>query len=296
MPELPEVEVVRRGVDSWAVGRSVEQVVVHDARSLRRHAPGPEDFAHRLTGQQLQAPQRRGKFLWVPLAQVPYALMIHLGMSGQVLMQSADTPREKHLKVTLDLGEADVEVAPDQLRFVDQRIFGGMQLSDLVQAPDGRTVPVAAVHIAPDPLEDVVTDEWFFRALRNRRTGLKRGLLDQTLISGVGNIYADEALWMSQLHYARPTATITRRQAALVLESLRTVMLAALDAGGTSFDALYVNVNGASGYFDRSLHAYGQEGQYCSRCLDGGRESVIVREKFMNRSSYLCPQCQRRPR
>ena len=322
MPELPEVEVVRRGVERWAAGRRVEAVQVHDVRSLRRFAEGPEAFVQQLRGQVLSLPQRRGKFLWVPLESEPNALMIHLGMSGQVLIQDDDAPAQKHLKVTLQLSEAyddDGAALPSQLRFIDQRIFGGMQLSPVVRDAvgsgtvgpgtvgpgPGRLIPAAAGHIGPDPLEPVVDAEWFFRALRRRRTGLKRALLDQTLISGVGNIYADEALWLAGLHYARRSETITRAEAARLLEGLVQVMEAALAAGGTSFDALYVNVNGASGYFERSLQAYGQAGQACGRCLQrhhAGELSsarspgVIVREKFMGRSSYLCPVCQPRPR
>lgn len=297
MPELPEVEVVRRGVERWAAGRRVERVQVFDPRSLRRYAEGPEDFVRELTGSVLGVPERRGKYLWIPLEQhddaAPSpALMIHLGMSGQVLIKDSDAPAEKHLKITLALStEAGQLRLPSQLRFIDQRIFGGMQLSPLVTGAAGRQLPEAAAHIAPDPLEPAVTGEWLFTTLRRRRTGLKRALLDQTVISGVGNIYADEALWRARLHYARRAETVTRAGTAQLLEALREVMEAALAAGGTSFDALYVNVNGASGYFDRSLQVYGQAGQECSRC-----GSVIRREKFMNRSSYFCPGCQPRPR
>ncbi|TLP79852.1 bifunctional DNA-formamidopyrimidine glycosylase/DNA-(apurinic or apyrimidinic site) lyase [Nesterenkonia sphaerica] len=318
MPELPEVEVVRRGVHQWATGRTVRSVTVHDDRSLRRHPAGPDAFRRHLTGLRLGEPQRRGKFLWIPLltprAHEPSsALVIHLGMSGQVLMERDDAPAEKHLKITLDLGTghgvqntAAQSSTPNQLRFVDQRIFGGMHIAALVPdvtvAGSSRLIPQSATHIAPDPLEPAVTAEWFFQALRRRRTGLKRALLDQTVLSGVGNIYADEALWRAQLHYARRTDTITRAAAARLLTGLREVMEAALEAGGTSFDALYVNVNGASGYFDRSLEAYGQAGRECSRCAavavegSSGPPTVIMRAKFMGRSSYWCPSCQPRPR
>src|SRR5699024_10842042 len=132
MPELPEVEVVRRGVERWAAGRRIDTVQVHDVRSLRRFAEGPEAFVQQLSGQVLSVPQRRGKFLWMPLANQPNALMIHLGMSGQVLIEDDDAPAEKHLKVTLQLAEAHDDAGqalPGQLRFIDQRIFGGMQLS-----------------------------------------------------------------------------------------------------------------------------------------------------------------------
>ncbi|GAA1453901.1 bifunctional DNA-formamidopyrimidine glycosylase/DNA-(apurinic or apyrimidinic site) lyase [Nesterenkonia lacusekhoensis] len=309
MPELPEVEVVRRGVETWAAGRSVRRAEVHDPRSLRRHIEGPDHFVESLAGAQLGTPQRRGKFLWIPLNVVEAggsdpggsapgvpagaALLIHLGMSGQVLIEDSEAPRQKHLKITLSLSGAE----PAQLRFVDQRIFGGMQISPLIPAshPSG-TVPEAAAHIAPDPLEPAVTAETLFRALRRRRSGLKRALLDQQLLSGVGNIYADEALWLAGLHFARRTETITRAETARLLTAVREVMEAALAAGGTSFDALYVNVNGASGYFDRSLQCYGRQGQPCRRCADAGVETLIRRTPFMGRSSSWCPRCQPRPR
>ncbi|MGJ9425127.1 bifunctional DNA-formamidopyrimidine glycosylase/DNA-(apurinic or apyrimidinic site) lyase [Nesterenkonia halotolerans] len=323
MPELPEVEVVRRGVDRWAAGRRVHSVQVHDLRSLRRHAPSIPDvqeriesFSAALRGSILLAPQRRGKFLWIPLqpssdsprqanrveqigpdpqAGPAHALLIHLGMSGQVLINTPETLLQKHLKITLGL-TAEGE-APSQLRFIDQRIFGGMQISELVASthPSG-TVPVAASHIAADPLEPSMDAEVFFRTLRRRKTGLKRALLDQTMISGIGNIYADEALWHAQLHYTRPTETITRSEASRLLRSVESVMAAALEAGGTSFDSLYVNVNGASGYFDRSLQSYGRAGQPCRRCAGTPRAALIRRDPFMGRSSYWCPTCQPRPR
>ncbi|MBC6463547.1 zinc finger domain-containing protein, partial [Actinomadura sp. HBU206391] len=152
-------------------------------------------------------------------------------------------------------------------------------------------VPEPILHIACDPLEEAFDDEAFYRALRRRQTGIKRALLDQSLISGVGNIYADEALWRARLHWARPTETLTRAEVTRVLQGVREVMSAALSVGGTSFDSLYVNVNGDSGYFDRSLHAYGRGGQPCDRC-----GTPIRRDAFMNRSSYSCPRCQPWPR
>lgn len=326
MPELPEVEVVRRGISRWAAGRTVETVTVHDPRSLRRHALGAQlaeparlaSFAVALDQQILLAPQRRGKFLWIPLQAsgsvgdpgvgsrtgsgletAQQSLLIHLGMSGQVLIDEPSAPAQKHLKITLELGESVTEESPaaKQLRFIDQRIFGGMQISELVPSshPSG-SVPAAAVHIAPDPLEPGFDPETFFRTLRRRKTGLKRALLDQGMVSGIGNIYADEALWLARLHYLRSTQTITRAESARLLSAVQTVMLAALDAGGTSFDALYVNVNGASGYFDRSLQSYGRTGQPCRRCADTPRASAIRRDPFMGRSSFWCPTCQPRPR
>ena len=284
MPELPEVEVVRRGLAQWVTGRTVAAVEVLHPRAVRRHLEGPADFAGRLAGVELLSAQRRGKYLWLPTSSGE-ALVGHLGMSGQLLVQPADAEDEKHLRVRLTF--TDGASGGRQLRFVDQRTFGGL----LVEPLDGAGVPVSVTHIARDPLDPLFDDAAFAVALRRRRTGLKRALLDQTLVSGVGNIYADEALWRARLHYARATETITRPAAAGLLAAVREVMGAALAEGGTSFDALYVNVNGESGYFDRSLDAYGQEGRPCRRC-----GTPIRRESFMNRSSFSCPRCQPRPR
>lgn len=317
MPELPEVEVVRRGLVSWVRGRTIGAVDVLDQRSIRRHALGVEDFIGNLVGTTVTDVVRRGKFLWMPLHVSPtatdgtdaggrpaVALMAHLGMSGQLLMQDSSVPDEKHLKVRLRLSARDG--VPEQLRFVDQRIFGGLFVTSLIPTDDGGPGGLAesplpliaeeASHIARDPLDPSFSFALFYRRLRKRKTGLKRALLDQGLVSGIGNIYADEALWRAKLHYARPTDTLRRAEAARVLDSAREVMLDALAAGGTSFDALYVNVNGASGYFDRSLNAYGREGLPCPRCAAAGIDSTIRREQFMNRSSYFCPVCQPRPR
>ncbi|GAA3399511.1 bifunctional DNA-formamidopyrimidine glycosylase/DNA-(apurinic or apyrimidinic site) lyase [Pseudarthrobacter polychromogenes] len=319
MPELPEVEVVRRGLVSWVRGRTIDAVEVVDPRSIRRHALGTEDFIGNLQGATVRDVVRRGKFLWMPLldtgagasaetresAGVPQvALMAHLGMSGQLLMQGRDVPDEKHLKVRFRLSPRNG--MPDQLRFVDQRIFGGLFVTDLVPTDDGgpgglgeSPLPLIAgeaAHIARDPLDPAFSFDLFYRRLRKRKTGLKRALLDQGLVSGIGNIYADEALWRARLHYARPTDTLRRAEAERVIAEAREVMLDALAAGGTSFDSLYVNVNGASGYFDRSLNAYGREGLECKRCAAAGVSSRMKREQFMNRSSYTCPACQPRPR
>lgn len=305
MPELPEVEVVRRGVERWVVGRTVEDVEVVDPRSLRRHTAGPEDFCRELTGLTVVDACRRGKFLWLPVrganeSEPSRALLVHLGMSGQLLVASPEQPRPRHERIRLELSPALDESGqplPEQLRFVDQRIFGGMLLDRLVPASDGHgTVPEHAVHIARDPLDPLFDVAAFHAALRSRRTGLKRALLDQGLISGIGNIYADEALWAARLHWAAPTETMTAPRTRALVAACQEVMRRALDAGGTSFDSLYVNVNGESGYFSRSLNAYGRAGQPCPRCEAAEDDGVIVRERFANRSSYRCSRCQRRPR
>ncbi|MEU7282746.1 bifunctional DNA-formamidopyrimidine glycosylase/DNA-(apurinic or apyrimidinic site) lyase [Streptomyces sp. NPDC045431] len=283
MPELPEVEVVRRGLERWISGRTVREVEVLHPRAVRRHLAGGEDFAARLKGRRFGVAQRRGKYLWLPLEETDASVLGHLGMSGQLLVQPEDAPDEKHLRIRVRFDDA----LGTELRFVDQRTFGGLSLHE--NTPEG--LPQAIAHIARDPLDPAFDEAAFHTALRLRRTTVKRALLDQSLISGVGNIYADEALWRSRLHYDRPTATLTRPRSAELLGHVREVMTAALAVGGTSFDSLYVNVNGESGYFDRSLDAYGREGEPCRRC-----GTPMRRRPWMNRSSYFCPRCQRPPR
>jgi formamidopyrimidine-DNA glycosylase len=247
-------------------------------RPVRRHLPGASDFAARLTGRRFTAACRRGKYLWLPLDNGD-ALLAHLGMSGQMLVQRPGGPDERNLRVRFDLGDRE-------LRFVDQRMFGGLSLSE-----GGAGLPQEIAHIARDPLDPAFDDDDFVRRVRRSASGIKRLLLNQSLVSGVGNIYADEALWLARVHGDRPGQRLRRADVQRVLESCRTVMRAALHEGGTSFDALYVNVNGESGYFDRSLAVYGRADLPCRRC--GG---PVRRVAFMNRSSYFCPRCQPVPR
>ena len=297
MPELPEVEVVRAGLEPAVTGATVRRVEVLEERSLRRHDGPSEDFVARLTGARLAAPQRRGKFLWVPIADSEEVLSVHLGMSGQVLLRSPDHARDRLTRIVLDLdsplGDGSGRPGPVRVDFVDQRIFGSMAIDGLVPARDHpeQRIPSQVAHIARDPLDPLFDDRRFLDALRRKQTTIKRALLDQTLLSGIGNIYADEALWAARIHYDQPTATLSRPRATTLLAEVRLVLGKALAEGGTSFDAQYVNVNGASGYFSHSLNAYGQQGEPCPRC-----GTPIVRETFMNRGSHFCPRCQRAPR
>lgn len=320
MPELPEVEVVRAGLEPAVTGAVITSVSVYDERSLRRHVGPSEDFIERLTGRVIRSAVRRGKFLWLPLSSAgtetaevpdaaPEALVVHLGMSGQVLLRDTTQPDDRLMRIRLALDSPAVEMLPTspgrenirreniRLDFVDQRIFGSMSIDTLVATPDGLAaglgddaalVPSQVSHIARDPLDPAFSDARFFEQLAKRKTGVKRALLDQTLISGVGNIYADESLWASRIHFDQPTNTLSRARAKTLLAEVRLVLGKALAEGGTSFDAQYVNVNGASGYFSHSLNAYGQHGKPCVRC---GR--MIVRESFMNRNSHYCAFCQR---
>ena len=337
MPELPEVETVRAGLADHSLGRPVRAVRVVDARSLRRHLPGPAHFEAALTGRALRGAYRRGKYLWLTLSEADgtlayEALVVHLGMSGQLLVRdepggvsgsdsearAAFDEQPRHLRVALELGAAGATSAAasanrastrQRLLFVDQRIFGGMFLSPLVpdvpaaageaslgEVSERFLVPEAVKHIARDPLDEFFDPAAVRRKFLRTSSGIKKVLLDQSVISGVGNIYADEALWRARLHYAKPARTLSAAQTRELLEAVTQVLCESLAAGGTSFDALYVNVLGESGYFERSLNAYGRAGEPCHRCAEAGRTSLIVREPFQNRSSYRCPHCQRAPR
>ena len=280
MPELPEVETVRQGLAKWVAGRTIATVEVHHPRAIRRHLTGDAHFVAMLTGRTILDVARRGKYLWLPLDSGD-AVIGHLGMSGQLLIEPAEKPDGPHLRVRFTFTDGG-----PQLRFVDQRTFGGLSVSE-----GGAELPPEIAHIARDPLDPAFDDEAFVAALRRKHTEIKRALLDQTLISGVGNIYADEALWRAKLHGTRPTDAMTRPAVRRLLGHVREVLSEAIVAGGTSFDTLYVNVNGESGYFDRALNAYGREGEPCHRC-----GTPIRREHFMNRSSFSCPRCQPRPR
>src|SRR5690554_1021733 len=318
MPELPEVEVVRAGLEPAVTGATVTEVTVFDERSLRRH-PGPaEDFIERLTGATLLAPARRGKYMWIPLrfdefSRTPgtlpstssgngndrpplpelvegapgQALVVHLGMSGQVLLREPSV-EDRLTRIRIDLEHPDRGAL--RLNFVDQRIFGSMAIDDLVPVTDARSesIPSQVAHIARDPIDPLFDEGAFLRRLAVRRSGIKRALLDQSLISGIGNIYADEALWAARIHYDQPASSLSRARAKTLLAEVRAVLAKALLEGGTSFDTQYLNVNGESGYFAHSLNAYGQQGEPCPRC---GRQ--IIRETFMNRGSHFCPFCQR---
>jgi formamidopyrimidine-DNA glycosylase len=292
VPELPEVEVVRRGLEAHAVGGTITDVEVLHPRPVRRQPDGPTGFVAALAGRRIEAARRRGKYFWLPLDNGD-AVLGHLGMSGQMLVQQPGAPDERHLRVRFTL-RCDAQDAPGrvlaitrrEIRFVDQRMFGGLAVS-----VGGAELPPEIAHIARDPLDPEFDLEGFVRQVRRRTSAVKRLLLDQSLVSGVGNIYADEALWRAGLHGERPGNRLTARQVGELAEHVHAVMLSALGEGGTSFDRLYVDVNGQSGYFARSLNAYGREDEPCRRC-----GTPIRRVAFMNRSSYFCPTCQRPPR
>lgn len=286
MPELPEVEVVRAGLAPAVIGSLITAVSVFDERALTRHAAGPSDFVARLEGRRVTAADRRGKFLWLPLDTADSALIAHLGMSGQMLLRAPDAEAERHERIRISIEHPrHGELA---IVFADQRTFGSLAVDGLV--PDGPTwIPTQVVHIARDPIDPLFDDDRFLRALRTRGSAIKRVLLDQQTISGVGNIYADEALWAARIHPATLASALSTQASRRLLAEIRVVLVKALAEGGTSFDSQYVNVNGQAGYFAHSLNAYGRGGQPCPRC-----DTLIRREAFMNRSSHYCPRCQRR--
>lgn len=288
MPELPEVEVVRRGLTTHLVGRTIERIEVLHPRAIRRHIAGPADLIGALTGVRIERIERRGKFMWLCAAdrtgRADTAVVVHLGMSGQMLVKTRDAQLHKHTRIVVDLDDGN------RLCFVDQRTFGGWMVEPFVVV-DGELLPASVAHIARDALDPRFDIEAVITKLRHKHTKVKRALLDQTVLSGVGNIYADEALWRARIHGRRLTDRLTRTALRELIGHAQDVMRSALAVGGTSFDALYVNVNGESGYFDRSLAAYGQRDRPCHRC-----GAAIAREAFMNRSSFYCPVCQPAPR
>ncbi|MCW2592021.1 MAG: fpg1 [Mycobacterium sp.] len=281
MPELPEVEVVRRGLADHVTDHEITAVRVHHPRAVRRHEAGAADLTARLLGTRIIGTGRRGKYLWMTLDSGD-ALVVHLGMSGQMLLGPVTKTEHLRIATLLDDGTA--------MSFVDQRTFGGWMLTDLVTV-DGSEVPAPVAHIARDPLDPRFDRDAVVKVLQRKHSEIKRQLLDQTVVSGIGNIYADESLWRAKVHGARIAETLTKPKLASILDHAAAVMTDALGHGGTSFDSLYINVNGESGYFDRSLDAYGREGLPCHRC-----GAVMRRDKFMTRSSYYCPRCQPRPR
>lgn len=295
MPELPEVDVVRAGLAPAVIGARVTSVEVHDPRALTRHVGTIADFETQLTGSVIAEAARRGKFLWLPIS-ASRAVVGHLGMSGQILLREPGAPAERHERVRIMIDHpTHGELA---VVFADQRTFGSLAIDDLVPTSDGAPagwgtalplIPSQVAHIARDPLDDAFDEQAFRAALAKKASAIKRVLLDQTVVSGIGNIYADESLWATRLHPEQPANALSARKVTELLAEVRAVLNKALAEGGTSFDAQYVNVNGQAGYFAHSLNAYGRDGEVCPRC-----GTTLVRASFMNRSSHFCPRCQRR--
>jgi formamidopyrimidine-DNA glycosylase len=302
MPELPEVETVRAGLAKSITGATITGIKIHDARSLKRHLSGPVDFGKKLIGTKALDVVRRVKFLWLPLDSGSFALVGHLGMSGQMLIRTPDHPEDPLNRVTIEFESKTGKQL--ELRFVDQRIFGSLAIDDLVETKDGGTggfsagknrdkpwenyLPISASHIARDPLDEAFDQDAVVAKIRNKKSGIKRVILDQNLVSGIGNIYADESLWLAKLHFDRSADGISKAKLTELIGVSKQVLAAAVKQGGTSFDEQYKNVNGEAGYFSQQLFAYGQTDKPCARC-----QTPIRRQAWANRGSHFCPKCQR---
>ena len=287
MPELPEVEVVRKGLAKHVKNRKISNAKVRNNRALRNFEFSTKTFEKTVAGFTINSVERRGKFLWMTLKNSSQAISAHLGMSGQMLMVKKDEKPSTHARVTFDFSDTK-----RSLHFIDQRTFGWVNLEDLVEAKDKRLVPQSVLHISPDLFEETFDMDKTISNIKRRKTGIKQALLNQEIVAGIGNIYADEALWLAKTHWADVCEKLSEKKIKEILISAKEVMAKALEKGGTSFDDLYIDVNGESGYFENELNAYGREGERCYRC-----DLEMVREAFSNnRSSTICPNCQPRVR
>jgi len=283
MPELPEVEVVRKGLAKHVKNRKISNAKVRNNRALRNFEFSTKTFEKTVAGFTINSVERRGKFLWMTLKNSSQAISAHLGMSGQMLMVKKNEKPSTHARVTFDFSDTK-----RSLHFIDQRTFGWVNLEELVEAKDKRLVPQSVLHISPDLFEETFDLDKTISNIKKRKTGIKQALLNQEIVAGIGNIYADEALWLAKTHWADVCENLSEKKIKEILISAKEVMAKALEKGGTSFDDLYIDVNGESGYFENELNAYGREGERCYRC-----DLEMVREAFSNnRSSTICPNCQ----
>jgi formamidopyrimidine-DNA glycosylase len=255
------------------VGKKIVEIQQLHPRALNPKSTASLEV---LAGARIADTHRRGKFLWLTLDR-PFALVAHLGMSGQFLIDSTD---QRHTRALITLRSG---LKKSELHFNDQRTFGWLSVEEV---KDG--LPSSVQKIAPDPFSAEFNRDQVIAAIGRRSAAIKTIILNQNILSGIGNIYADESLWLAKIHPERPAHLLTKGEIGRVLDSAKEVMASALEVGGTSFDELYINVNGESGYFDISLNAYGQEGKPCPRCA-----TPIKRIKFANRSSHFCPNCQK---
>jgi formamidopyrimidine-DNA glycosylase len=277
MPELPEVETVRRGLEHLVTGYRITEALDLHPRALK-----PESIAPlaTLNGAKITGTNRRGKFMWLTLNR-PYVLVAHLGMSGQFLIHQKNLPKATHVRAQFNLKKT---MRTQELVFNDQRTFGWLSIEELAD-----NVPTSAQHIAPDPFDPLFDKALTMKNYLRRNIKIKTALLNQEIMSGVGNIYADETLWRAKVHPETITSELSTKKIAAIIDYATEVMSEAIEKGGTSFDDLYINVNGESGFFEQSLAAYGQEGEPCPRC-----GTPIKRITFGARSSHFCPRCQKR--
>ncbi|HVW34766.1 MAG TPA: bifunctional DNA-formamidopyrimidine glycosylase/DNA-(apurinic or apyrimidinic site) lyase [Acidimicrobiia bacterium] len=278
MPELPEVEVVRRGLAREVAGREVTAVTVTGARTVRRQPAG--ELAGRLTGARLGEAGRIGKFLLVPLDDGTDVLVIHLRMSGQLLLTAPDQPLARHTHAVLALSDGR------QLRFVDPRTFGELFVAPATGAGPGR--PAALGHLGPDPLSPGWSAAVLGRGLAGRTARLKALLMDQRFVAGIGNIYSDEALFEAGLRFDRPAGSLSAGQVGRLHRAVRTTLAEAVRHRGSSLrDAQYVDLFGRPGGYQNRHRVYGREGEPCPRC--GG---PVRRLSLGGRSTFFCETCQ----
>jgi formamidopyrimidine-DNA glycosylase len=278
VPELPEVETVRRGLERFAVGRRVNEVEVGRERTVRRTSR--EAVIHGLTDTTILAANRRGKYLLLPLDSGD-EVMIHLRMSGQILVAPTGTARPLHTHVVLHLDDGN------ELWFVDPRTFGEVVVFD----PTNAAVEVPDVAgLGPDPIADQITLRRFRGMLRSRRRLLKPLLLDQHVIAGIGNIYADEILHAARLRPDRHSDELSLGSERRLHESIHEILSSAIEAGGSTLkDAQYVDLFGEGGSYQDAHAVYGRAGERCRTCGVGW----IRRTTSAQRSTHFCPKCQR---
>jgi formamidopyrimidine-DNA glycosylase len=276
VPELPEVETIRRDLRAAVCGQRITAVTVSGLRSVRRH-PDRRVFASGLEGQTLLEVSRKGKYLVCRL-DGGQALVIHLGMSGQLLLSEGATSPPPHAHVRLGLSGGG------ELRFVDPRTFGQLFLS--VPCSSG-TVP-ELTHLGPDALEDRLDEERLALALSTRQTRLKALLVDQRFLAGIGNIYSDEILFAAGLRWDRRAGSLSRQEARVLHRAMQATLAAAIQARGSSLaDAQYRDLYGVPGRYQLQHQVYGREGLPCPRC-----RAPVVRERWAGRSSFWCRACQ----
>jgi formamidopyrimidine-DNA glycosylase len=280
MPELPEVETVRAGLESYVIGRKITEATSFHPRAIKPDSIAPLSA---IVGARIKSVNRRGKFIWLELDR-DFTLAAHLGMSGQLLVQPSNYPAQTHLRAKLGISSQKLSNRKvDEIRFIDQRTFGWLSVEELSNG-----VPTSASHIAFDPFEPEFNLKKVIGKIKGKKTSIKSAILNQEVLSGIGNIYADESLWRAKIHPEIICEDLSESEIGKIISSAVSVMKSAIKAGGTSFDEQYKNVNGESGYFSRSLSVYGRQGEPCSRC-----RTPIARIAFANRSSHFCPRCQR---
>ncbi len=270
MPELPEVETTLSGIRPHLMLQTIKQVVV---RHYGLRWPIDRDIHNKLIGHQIEALSRRGKYLLLHLSHG--TLIIHLGMSGRLSILDKNTPAQKHDHVDLELDNQKL------LRFTDPRRFGAF-----LWTPDSPDTQVLLKHLGPEPLEKTFSGEYLFKRAQNKRLAVKTFIMDQKIVVGVGNIYANEALFLSCIHPSTPANTIILSRYQELAKNIKIILRKAIKQGGTTLKD-FLNSEGKPGYFSQSLHVYGRENQPCTHCA-----TKLVAIQITKRATVFCPKCQ----